>query len=222
MLLNCGVGEDESPLDCKRIKPVNPQGNQSWIFTGRTDVEAETPILWPPDAKSWLIWKDADAGKDWGHEEKGMTEDEMVGWHHRLNGHGFGWTPAVGDGQGGLACCGSWGRKETGLRLNWTECSIVYIYHIFIHCCVNGHLGCFYVLAIVNSAAMNTGMHVSFRIMNFSGCTASNAISGSYSRSFFKKKKAPYCSPYHYGDVNCINLHPHQKCLRVPFSPHLL
>ena len=78
----------ESPLDCKEIQPVHPKGNQSWVFTGRTDVEAETPILWPPDSKDWLIWRDA--GKDWGQEEKGMTEDEMVGWHHRLNGHGFG------------------------------------------------------------------------------------------------------------------------------------
>ena len=92
-------------------------------FTGRTDVEAETPILWSPDVKSWLIWKDPDAGKDWGQEEKGMTEDEMVGWHHWLNGHGFGWTPGAGDGQKGLVCCGSWGRKEseTTERLNWTE-----------------------------------------------------------------------------------------------------
>ena len=96
----------ESPLNCKEIQPFHPKGNQSWIFIGRTDAEAETPILWPPDAKSWLIWKDPDAGKDWGQEEKGMTEDEMVGWHHRLNGHGFGWTPGVGDGQGGLVCCG--------------------------------------------------------------------------------------------------------------------
>ena len=84
-----------SPLDCKEIQPVNPKGNQSWLFVGRTDVEAETPILWPPDAKSWLIWKDPDSGKDWGQEEKGTTEDEMVGWHHRHNGHGFGWTPMV-------------------------------------------------------------------------------------------------------------------------------
>ena len=79
----------ESPLDCKEIQPINPKGNQSWVFIGRIDVEAETPILWPPDAKSWLIWKDPDAGKDWGQEEKGMTGDEMVGWHHRLNGHEF-------------------------------------------------------------------------------------------------------------------------------------
>ena len=102
---------------------VHPKGDQSWVFIGRTDVEAETPILWPPDAKSWLTGKDPDAGKDWGQEKKGMTEDEMVGWHHRLDGHGFGWTPGVGDGQRGLACCGSWGRKESDMteRLNWTE-----------------------------------------------------------------------------------------------------
>jgi len=112
----------ESPLDCKEIQPVHPKGDQSWVFIGRTDVEAETPILWPPDVKNWLIWKDPDAGKDWG-QEKGMTEDEMVGWHHRLNGHGFGWSPGVGDGQGVLACCGSWGCKESDMteRLNWTE-----------------------------------------------------------------------------------------------------
>ena len=96
--------------------------DQSWVFIGRTDVEAETPILWPPDVKSWLIGKDPDAGKDWG-QEKGTTEDEMFGWHHRLYGHGYGWIAGVGDGQGGLACCSSWGRKEldTTERLNWTE-----------------------------------------------------------------------------------------------------
>ena len=114
----------ENPLDCKEIQPVHPKGNQSWIFIGRTDAEAETLILWPPDAKSWLIGKDPDARKDWGQEEKGTREDEMVGWHHRLNRHGFGWTLGVADGQGGLACCGSWGRKEsdTTERLNWAEC----------------------------------------------------------------------------------------------------
>ena len=111
----------ESPLDCKEIQPVQPKGDQSWVFIGRIDVEAETPTLWPPDAKNWLIGKDPDAGKDWRQEEKGMTEDEMVGWHHRLDGHEFGWTLGVGDGQGGLACCGSWGHKEldTTERLNW-------------------------------------------------------------------------------------------------------
>ena len=112
-----------SPLDCKEIQPVHPKGDQTWVFIGRTDVEAETPILRPPDVKSWLIWKDPDAGKDWRQEEKGTTEDEMAGWHHRLDGHEFGWTPGVSDGQGDLACCNSWGHKEsdTTERLNWTE-----------------------------------------------------------------------------------------------------
>ena len=109
----------ESPLDCKEIQPVHPKGDQSWLFTGRTDVEAETPILWPPDGKSLLIGKDPDAGKDRGQEEKGMTENEMVGWHHRFNGHGFVWTPGVGDGQGGLACCSTWGRKESYMTEQW-------------------------------------------------------------------------------------------------------
>ena len=105
----------ESPLNCKEIQPVHPKGDQSWVFIGRTDLEA--------DSKRWLIWKDPDAGKDWRQEEKGTTEDEMVGWHRRLNGHGFGWTPGVGDGQGGLACCSSWGCKEwdTTEQLKWTE-----------------------------------------------------------------------------------------------------
>ena len=95
----------ESPLDCKEIQPVHSIGDQSWVFIGRSDVEAENPILWPPYVKNWLIWKDPDTGKDWVQEEKGMTEDEMVGWYHQLNGHGLGWTLEVGDGQGGLACC---------------------------------------------------------------------------------------------------------------------
>ena len=103
----------ESPLDWKEIKPFNYKGNQPWIFIGRTDAEAETPVLWPPHAKSWLIGKDPDAGRDWGQEEKGTTEDEMAGWHHRLNGHEFEWILGVGDGQGGLACCNSWDRKES-------------------------------------------------------------------------------------------------------------
>ena len=110
-------------LDCKESQPVHPKGDQSWMFIGRTDAEAETPILWPPCEKSWLIGKDPDAGRDWGQEEKGTTEDEMVGWHHWLDGHEFEWTPRVGDGQGGLACCDSWGLKEldTTEQLNWTE-----------------------------------------------------------------------------------------------------
>ena len=102
----------ESPLDCKENQPVHSEGDQSWVFFGRTDTEAETALLWPPHAKSWLTGKDPDAGRDWGQEEKEMTEDEMAGWHHQLDGHKFGWTPGVGDGQGGLACCNSWGHKE--------------------------------------------------------------------------------------------------------------
>ena len=113
----------ESPSDCKEIQPVCSKGDQYWVFIGRTNVEAETPILWPPVVKSWLIWKDPDAEQDWRPEEKGTTEDEMAGWHPQLNGHGFGWTPGVGDGQGGLVCCSPWGRKESDMTepLNWTE-----------------------------------------------------------------------------------------------------
>ena len=113
----------ESPLDFKEIQSVHPKGDQSFVFIGRTDAEAETPIFWLPHKKSWLIGKDSDAGRDWGQEEKGTTEDEMAGWHHRLNGHEFEWTPGVGDGQGGLACCYSWGHKESNMteQLNWTD-----------------------------------------------------------------------------------------------------
>ena len=113
----------ESPLDCKEIQPVHPKGNQSWIFIGRTDAKAETPIPWPPDVKNWLIWKDPDAGKDWRWEEKGTTEDEMVGWLHRLNGHEFEWALGVGDGQWGLTCCNPWSCKESDMteQLNWIE-----------------------------------------------------------------------------------------------------
>ena len=103
----------ESPLDCKEIKPVHPKGNRSWIFIGRTDAEAEAPVLWPPDWKSRLIRKDPDAGKDWRWEEKGTTEDEMVGWHHQLNGHEFEQALGVSDGQGSLAHCSPWGHKES-------------------------------------------------------------------------------------------------------------
>ena len=112
----------ESPFNCKEIHPVHHKWDQSWVFIGRTDVEAETPILWPTDEKSWLIGKYPDAGKDWGQEEKGTTEDEMVGWHHQLDGHGFGWTLGV-DGQGDLVCCESCGCKEWDMTewLNWTE-----------------------------------------------------------------------------------------------------
>ena len=113
----------ESPLDCKEIQPVHSKGDQSWVFFGGNDAKAEALVLWPPHVNSWLIGKDSDAGRDWGQEEKGTTEDEMAGWHHWLNGHEFGWTPGVGDGQGGLGCCNSWGRRESDMteRLNWTE-----------------------------------------------------------------------------------------------------
>ena len=113
----------ESPLDCKEIQPVHPKGDQSWVFFGRTDAEAETPILWPPHARRWLIGKDPDAGRDWGQEEKGTTEDAMAGWHHGLDGCEFEWTPGAGDGQGGLVCGNSWGCKESDTTewVNWTE-----------------------------------------------------------------------------------------------------
>ena len=126
LLLNCGAGENSwEYLDCKEIQPVRPKGDQSWVFIGRTDAKAETPVLWPSHAKSWLIGKESDAGRDCGQEEKGTTEDEMAGWHHRLNGHE--WTPGVGDGQGGLVCYNSWGRKEsdTTEQLSWTELKII-------------------------------------------------------------------------------------------------
>ena len=120
----------ESPLDCKEIQPVHSKGDQAWLFFGRTDAKAETPILWPPHAKSWFIGKDSDAGRDWGQEEKGMTKDEMAGWHHQYDGHEFGWTLGVGDGQEGLACCNSWGHKESDMteQLNWTELTDDHLY----------------------------------------------------------------------------------------------
>ena len=113
----------ESPLDCKEIQPVHSEGDQPWVFFGRIDAKAETPVLWPTHVKSWLIGKDSDAGRDWGQEEKGMTEDEMAGWHHRLDGREFEWTPGDGDGQGGLACCDLWGHKEldTTEQLIWSD-----------------------------------------------------------------------------------------------------
>ena len=138
MLLNWTVLEKtlESSLDCKEIQPVHPKGNQSLIFIGRTDAEAETPILWPIDVKNWLIWKEPDDGTDWRQEEKGITEDEMVGWHQRLNGQEFEQAPGVGDGQESLACCRPWGSKESDRteQLNWADCWT---------------LGCMYLLKLV-------------------------------------------------------------------------
>ena len=113
----------KSPLDCKEIQLVHPKGDQPWVFFGRNDAKAETPVLWPPDVKSWLIGKDSDAGRDWVQEEKGTTEDEMSGWHQQLDRLEFEWTPGDGDGQGGLECCDSWGRKKSDTTewLNWTK-----------------------------------------------------------------------------------------------------
>ena len=120
----------ERPLDCSDMKSVNPKGNQPWIFIGRTDAEAETAIVWPPHAKSWLIGKDPDAGKDWGQEEKGTTEEEMAGWHYQHNGYEFDWTPGDDDVQGVLACCSSWGCKEldTTEWMKWTELNLILIW----------------------------------------------------------------------------------------------
>ena len=113
----------ESPLDFKEIQLVHSEGDQSWVFFETNDPKAETPVLWPPYAKSWLIGKDSDARRDCGQEEKGTTEDEVAGWHHWLDGHEFEWTPGDGDGQGGLVCCDPWGHKESDMtdRLNWTD-----------------------------------------------------------------------------------------------------
>ena len=118
----------EIHLDCKEIQLVHSKGDQPWVFFGRNDAKAETPVLWPPHAKSWLIGKDSDARRDLVQEEKGTTEDEMAAWHRRLDGHEFEWTPGDGDGQGGLACCDSWGCKEsdTTERLNWIELNVIY------------------------------------------------------------------------------------------------
>ena len=114
----------ESPLDCQEIQPVHSKRDQPWDFFGRNDAKAEAPVLWPPHVKSWLIGKDSDAGRDRGQEEKGTTEDEMAGWHHGLDVSESEWTPEDGDGQGGLACCDSWGRRvghDWATELNWTE-----------------------------------------------------------------------------------------------------
>ena len=129
-----------NPLDCKEIQPFHSEGDQPWDFFGRNDAKAETPVLWPPHVKSWLIGKDFDTGRDWGLEEKGTTEDEMAGWHQWLDGRESEWIPGVGDGQGGLLCCDSWGRKESDRteRLNWTGVSIQIV--LLTRCVIPGCL----------------------------------------------------------------------------------
>ena len=124
----------ESSLDCKQIRPVNPKGNQLWIFTGRTDAEAEAPILWPPDAKGWLAGKDPVAGKNWKLKEKGTTENEMVGWHYRLSGYEFEPTPGDGEGQGSLACCSPWGLEEWDMTERLNNKLREKDYYYFVHC----------------------------------------------------------------------------------------
>ena len=147
-----------SPLDCKEIKPVNSQGNQSWIFIGRTDAEAETQILWPSNTKNWLIWKDPDAGEDWRWEEKGMTEDEMVGGHHWFSEHEFESPPGVGDGQGSLACCSSWGCKERVRHdwSDWTESN-----HLFLKqfvCLMLAFLVCVFSCSVMSDSLQSNGL----------------------------------------------------------------
>ena len=143
MLLNSGVGEDSwESLDCKEIKSVNSKGNQSWLFIGRTDTEAEAPILWLPDAKSWLTGKDPDAGKDWGQEEKGETKDKMVEWHHRLDGHEFEPTPGDSEGQGSLVCCSPWGHKQSNTTEQLTnKCCFVALQCCTGFCCTTKWIG---------------------------------------------------------------------------------
>ena len=162
MFLNCGVGEDSWESLGLQGDPVHPKGDQSWMFIGRTDVEAETPVLWPPDMKSWLIWKDPDAGNDWGQEEKGTAEDEIVGWHHRRDGHGFGWTPKAGDGQGGLMCCDSWGHKESDTtELNWTDTHT----HTIFGLCADSHLAWFHFPSTTgNNSVVNPAFNSKIRL----------------------------------------------------------
>ena len=168
------------------LKKISPEYSLEGLDAG-----GEALIVLPPDAKNWLIWKDPDAGKDWRWEEKGMTEVEMVGWHHQLYGHEFEQAPGVGDGQGGLACCSPWGRgHDWATELNW--CMYVYmymcVYHIFIHLSIARLLGCFHAFAFINSAAMSTVVHISFHsdvFIFFSEYTPRSGIVGSYGSSIF-------------------------------------
>ena len=200
----------ESPLDCKEIQPVHPKGDQSWVFIGGTDAEAETPILWPSDVKSWLIWKDPDAGKDWGQEEKGATEGEMVGWHHWLNGDEFEQTPGVGDGQGGLACCGPWGRKELDMTelLNWTE--DLYLSRI-----------CVLLVILFLIADLHTvSSHVWWCLVTLSGLTLKNGVSvGSFPCILFLRRN--FSSQGNYNWQLCVGLIQPKRCFGLYSSLHV-
>ena len=171
MLLNCGVGEDSSEsLGPLEIQPVHSEGDQPWDFFGRNDAKAEAPILWPPHAKSWLIGKDSDAGRDWGQEEKGTTEDEMAGWYHGLDGRESEWTPGVGDGQGGLVCCDSGvAESDTSEQLNWTDIHINIHTTTYIYAYIYTHIHA-YILCVLYVLLNPTSWKVYFLHLENLGC----------------------------------------------------